>query len=438
MHSNVERLDGNQVEIEVDLDPAEVDAALGKAYQQVALKVKVAGFRKGKVPRPILEARYGKEILYDEALDLLVPEAYRRALAEHDLEPIDRPELDVIEPIGEGKNFVFKAKVQVLPEVGLGRYIGIKAARPAVEIGEREVEERLSALRGQYAELVLAGHDELAAGDFAVIDFDGYVDEHPFRGGSAKGYTLEAGGGGYLPGFAEAIVGMKRGETREVRTKLPDDYRVEDLGGREAVFQVTLREIKTRELPELSDEFAKSLGFDTMAALRAEILSSLTKAAEREAEKVFAERVLAQVVDGAAVKVPEILIQRRVDQHLQSLRQNLARRDLDLDRYLSDLGKTEDELKEEIRREAEAEIKTDLVVEAIRKAEKIEATEEELADRLKELAELTQAKDIGEFRRDLERSGRIDAVRSGLAREKTIRFLVERAEAAPEERRAKK
>ena len=432
MQSNVERLDKTHVLIEVGLDPAEVEEGLGEAYARVARKVKIPGFRPGKAPRSVLEAHYGKEVLYEEAVEILVPKAYHQALHEHDLEPIDRPEMSVVEPLTAGQTFVFKATVEVLPEVKLGPYLGVKAEKPSPVVQDEAVERELEALRERYAELVLSDHATLAKGDYAVVDFDGYLDGQPFQGGSAKGYTLEVGGEGYLPGFAEGMIGMRPDETREIPVKFPEDYQAENLAGREAKFAVNLHEIKTMERPALDDELAKSLGQESVEALRDSVRSSLQAAADRQAEQTFTERVLQAVVKGAEVEIPEVLVTREIDRRFASLTKNLEYQGLTKDKYLATLGKTEDEIRAEMRTGAEGEVRQELVIEAIRKAEGMTSTEEELVEKVAELAKLYRAKDPAKLRRDLEKSGRIEALRENLAREKTVHFLVEKAEALPE------
>ncbi len=437
MQSNVERLDKTHVSIEVGLDPAEVEEGLGEAYIRVARKVKIPGFRPGKAPRSVLEAHYGKEVLYDEAVEILVPKAYHRALHEHDLEPIDQPEMSVVEPLSAGQTFVFKAKVEVLPEVKLGPYLGVKAEKPVPVVEDEAVERELEALRERYAELVLSDHQTLAKGDHAVVDFDGYLDGQAFQGGSAKGYTLEIGGEGYLPGFAEGMIGMQLGETREIPVKFPEGYQAENLAGREAQFTVKLHEIKTMERPALDDEFAKSLGQESVETLRDSIRSSLQTAAEHRAEQVFTERVLQAVVKGAEVDIPEVLVTREIDRRFVSMTKNLEYQGLTIDKYLANLGKTEDEVRAEMRAGAEDEVRQELVIEAIRKAEGITSSDEELVEKVTELAKIYRAKDPAKFQRDLEKSGRIEALRENLARDKTVHFLVEKAEALPERKKDK-
>ena len=427
MQSNLEKLDNNFVSLEIRLEPKEVDDALGEAYLRVVKKAKVPGFRPGKTPRAVLEAHYGKEILYEDAMDILVAESYHDALHEHDLSPIDRPDLQIIEPLAQGNPFVFKANLQVLPEVVLGQYTGVKAEKLTVNISDEDVTHRLAALREQHAELVLSDKEELSAGDFAVVDFDGYADGEPFKGGSAKGYTIQTAAEGYLPGFSEGLLGMRTGETREITITLPADYPAGELAGKEAKFQVTVREIKQKELPDLDDEFAKSLGANSFGELTEQVRQSMVASGENEADKAYAESIVEKIVAGAKVEIPAMLADRQVEQRYQTLIRNLAYQGLTIDKYLTEVGKAEEELREEIRPRAEGEVRTDLVLEAVRKAEKIEATDEEIERRVSELAAVSRQKDVSAFRRELERSGRLGTMIDNLAREKTVKFLVEKA-----------
>jgi len=427
MQSNLEKLDSNFVSLEIRLEPKEVDDALGEAYLRVVKKAKVPGFRPGKTPRAVLEAHYGKEILYEDAMDILVAESYHDALHEHDLSPIDRPDLQIIEPLAQGNPFVFKANLQVLPEVVLGQYTGVKAEKLTVNISDEDVTHRLAALREQHAELVLSDKEELSAGDFAVVDFDGYADGEPFKGGSAKGYTIQTAAEGYLPGFSEGLLGMRTGETREITITLPADYPAGELAGKEAKFQVTVREIKQKELPDLDDEFAKSLGANSFGELTEQVRQSMVASGENEADKAYAESIVEKIVAGAQVEIPAMLADRQVEQRYQTLIKNLAYQGLTIDKYLTEVGKAEEELREEIRPRAEGEVRTDLVLEAVRKAEKIEATDEEIERRVSELAAVSRQKDVSAFRRELERSGRLGTMIDNLAREKTVKFLVEKA-----------
>lgn len=435
MQANVERLDKTRVAIEVGFAPEEVAEAIGKAYRRVVHRVKVPGFRPGKAPRAVLEARYGRGILYEEALEILVPAAYHEALRLHAINPIDEPEIEIVEPLEEGKPFVFKATVQVLPPVELGEYKGLRIEKPVPRIEEEEVRRRLEELREEYAELVPAGHEELAYGDFAVVDLEGYVEGRPLPGGAWNGYTFEikAESRFPFPGLAEGMLGMRTGETRTVAVRLPDDYYLQEFAGKEAEFKVVLQAIKQKELPALDDEFAKSLGHGSLAELEETVRTALRRVAEREAEKVFVERLVKKVVENARIEeIPAILIERALDRRYRRFVAWLEERGISVERYLAHLGKTEDEVREEMRPGAEREVREDLVLDAIAKAEGIEPSEEEVNQRLAEVAASLEIKDLDRFRAGLAADGRLRAIKEAMRREKTVKFLVEKAEALPE------
>ncbi|NLG85454.1 MAG: trigger factor [Firmicutes bacterium] len=435
MQANVERLDKTRVAIQVGFGPEEVAEAIDKAYRRVAQRIKVPGFRPGKAPRAVLEARYGRGIFYEEALEILVPSAYQEALRLHDLEPIDEPEMEIVEPLEEGKPFIFKATVRVLPPVELGEYKGLRIEKPVPRIEEEEVRRRLEDLREDYAELVPAGHEELAAGDFAVVDLEGYVDGRPLPESSQNGYTFELKPGSPfpLPGLAEGILGMRVGETRTVTIRLPEDHYQEEFAGKEAEFRVVLQAIKQKELPDLDDEFAKSLGAESLAHMEESIRTGLRRVAEREAERVFRERLLKKVVENARIEeIPAVLVERAVERRYRRLLSWWEERGISHEKYLAHLGKTENEIKEEMRPAAEWEVREDLVLDAIAKAEGIEPSEEEINQRLAELAAALKIKEVDQLRATFAADGRLSALTWAIRREKAVKFLAEKAEALPE------
>ncbi|MGQ9780233.1 MAG: trigger factor [Bacillota bacterium] len=435
MQANVERLDKTHVSIEVGFAPEEVAEAIGKAYRRVAQRVKVPGFRPGKAPRAVLEARYGRGILYEEALEILVPSAYQEALRLHAIEPIDEPEMEIVEPLEEGKPFVFKATVQVLPPVELGEYKGLRIEKPVPRIEEEEVRRRLEELREDYAELVPAEHEELAYGDFAVVDLEGYVEGQPLPESAWNGYTFELKPESRvpLPGLAEGMLGMRVGETRTVTVRLPEDYYDEEFAGKEAEFKVVLQAIKQKELPDLDDEFAKSLGGESLAQIEESIRTTMRRVAEREAERVFRERLVKKVVENARLEeIPAILVERALERRYRRLTAWLEERGISRERYLAHLGKTENEIKEEMRPAAAWEVREDLVLDAIAKAEGIEPSEEEINQRLAELAAALEIKDVEQLRATFAADGRLQAIKQVIRREKTVKFLAEKAEALPE------
>lgn len=424
MQFHLEKLDKNFVQLTATASSDEVNTALAEAYKRVVNKVNLPGFRKGHIPRLVLEAHFGKEILHEDAVNILVTKGYFEAVKEHQLEPIDQPNLELDKPIAENQPFTFKAKIQVLPEVQLGEYKGLQVEKPEVHVGDEQVEAQLKALQERHAELVLSDKQVLENGDFAVIDFEGYVDGKAFPGGAAQSYTLEIGSKSFIPGFEEQLIGMKVGAEKEIKVTFPADYQNKELAGREAEFKVALKEIKVKEIPEIDDEFAKSIGnFENVAQLKADLLEKLIHAAEHESEAKFSQEIIDKAVENAKVEIPEIMIERELEDLTQRFEQNLAYQGLSMDRYLEYAQKTREQVKEDFLPEARKRIKTDLVLNSVAKAEKITVSDAELDEKLHELAHIYQVKDPAAFRRDIEKKGRLGDIKQALLLEKTADFL---------------
>ena len=385
MKSTVERLANNQVVLEVEVGQDQVEAAIDRASRRLAQQIKIPGFRPGRAPRSVIEMRVGREVLYQEALDDLIPEVYSQALKENDLVPIDAPELDILD-MEDGKPLRFKATIDVKPEVTLGEYKGLEVTKQVARVTNADVERVLETMRERFAELVSVEKDGIEQGDFAVIDFTGYIDGQPFPGGAAQGYTLEVGGGSFIPGFEEQLVGAKVDEVRQIVVIFPEDYRAEDLAGKEARFEVKVHEIKEKRYPALNDDFAKDVGdFQTLLELRADIRKRLEDAEEQEAERQLEQDLIDAVVERASCDIPEKMVQRQVEHKLQHLERELYYSGLDKERYLELLGITEEEMDARLRTEAEKEVKTLLVMEALVEAEAIAVADDELEQHINEL-----------------------------------------------------
>lgn len=426
MQFNLEKLDKNFVALEITMNTEEIDEALAESYKRVVKKVNIPGFRKGHVPRHILEKQFGKEVLYEEAIDILIPKGYLGALDEYKLEPIDQPKLEVKEAFESGKPFAFKAIVEVVPEVKLGQYKGLEVEKAKVEVKEEQVAERLASLQERHAELVLSDKKTLEKGDFAVIDFEGYVNGQPFSGGAAQAYTLEIGSGSFIAGFEEQLIGMEVGTEKDIKVTFPGDYPREDLAGKEAVFKVSLKEIKVKEIPPADDDFAQSIGnFDTIDALKDDLREKMIEWAKQEAEANFAQEAVNKAVENSEIEVPETLIKREMDELLHRFEHNLAYQGLNLQQYLDYTKKTKDEVLEDFRPEAIKRVKTDLVLRSIAQAENLEVTDEELNEKLAELAERYQQKSAAKLRESLESNGRLSSIRQAILLEKAADFIKE-------------
>ena len=426
MQFNLEKLDKNFVALEVTVNAEEVEEALSESYKRVVKKVNIPGFRKGHVPRAILEKQFGKEVLYEEAIDIILPKGYLKALEEYKLEPIDQPKLDVKEAFEAGKPFAFKATVEVLPEVKLGQYKGLEIEKPKVEIKDEQVSERLASLQERHAELVLSDKKNLEKGDFAVIDFEGYVDDQPFSGGAAQAHSLEIGSGSFIPGFEEQLIGMEVGTDKDLKVTFPDDYPREDLAGKEATFKVSLKEIKVKEIPEADDEFAKSVGnFETIEDLKADLREKMTEWAKQDAEASFTQAAVNKAVENAEFETPATLVKREMEDLLHRFEHNLAYQGLTLDKYLDYVKKSKEEVLEDFRPEALKRVKTDLVLSNIAQTEKMEITEEELNEKLQELAERYQQKNSAKLRETLESKGQLSSIKQAILLEKASDFIKE-------------
>lgn len=430
MQCNLEKLDKNFVAVEVTLSSEEIEEALAESYKKVVQKVTIPGFRKGHIPRPILEKHFGKEVLFEEALDIMVTKGYLEALKKFELHPISQPKLDVKEALDPEKPFEFKITIEVLPEVKLGQYKELEVEKKTVHVDDAQVEERLKSLQERHAEIVLSEKTTLENGDFAVIDFEGYVDAKPFSGGAAQAYTLEIGSGSFIPGFEEQLVGMEVGTEKEIQVKFPENYQSTELAGKDATFKVALKEIKVKEYPELDDEFAKSIGnFQNIAELKEDLKSRMISTAEMNAEADFAQAVIDKAVENAEVDIPDTLIKQEMEDLMHRFEHNLAYQGITLDQYLEYFKKSKEEMMEEFRPDAIKRVKTDLVLSDISKNEKIVISEAELDEKINELAERYQQKNVNKFRRELESKGRLDDIKQAIILEKTADFL--KAQAIP-------
>lgn len=432
MKATLEKLDNDRVSLEIEVDSEQVDSALEQAFRQVVKDVTVPGFRKGRVPRPVFERYYGVAVLYERALDELIPKAYREAVEQTQIEPIDQPTLDVVE-FEAGKPFRFKAEVQVKPEVKLGEYKGVAAKRVRVRVTDEDVEAVLERYRQAQAQLVVPERSVVEEGDYAVIDFEGFIDGKPFQGGAAKDFHLQIGSGAMIPGFEEQLVGVSVGEPVEITVTFPEGYRVEELAGKEATFKVTVSEIKVREVPPLDDELAKLVSDkETLAELRQMVRENLEREADRRAEEAVREEVVRIVTDAADVHIPAVMVERELESMINETRRNFFLGGMDLDTYLEHSDMTLDSLKESMTEDAERRVKTSLVLEAVAKAEGLDVTDEEIDAHIEELVSV-EGEHEDEARETLNQPGARSVIKDRLLVRKTIDLLVQHAEITEEE-----
>ncbi len=424
MKASWEKTETNTGVLTVETDVEKVNAALDRAFQKVVKKVNVPGFRKGRVPRIVFEQRFGVESLYQDAVDILLPEAYEEAIRQTGIEPVAQPEID-IEQIEKGKTFIFKATVTVKPEVKLGEYKGLEVEVPEdqFQVTDEDVDQELKQMQKQQGQLEAVEDGEVQSGDRVIIDFDGYVDGEAFEGGKAEKYTLEVGSGTFIPGFEDQLIGMKPNEEKDVHVTFPEEYHVEKLAGQPAVFKVKLHEIKRLYLPELDDEFAQDVSdFDTLDELKEDIRKRLLEKAESDKENFIRNRLVEEATNNSEMEIPPVMIEREVEQMLKQFEQQLSYQGLNLENYLQFTGQDEEKLKEQMKDEAEKKIRTDLVIEAISKAEAIEVTDEEVEKEIEELAKQME-RDVAEIRRLLGEGG-VERVKEQVLNKKTIDLLV--------------
>ncbi|MEO3946990.1 trigger factor [Gorillibacterium sp. CAU 1737] len=430
MKATWEKIEKNQGVLTVEVEAERVAVALDKAFKKVAPKVSIPGFRKGKVPRSMFEARYGVESLFQDALDILLPEVYAEAIEETKIDPVDRPEIDVKE-MAKGQALTFTAKVTVKPEVELGEYKGIEVEEKTADVTAEEVDAELKRLQERHAELVIAEEGEAAqTGDIAIIDFEGSVDGVLFEGGKAEKHSLELGSGSFIPGFEEQVVGMKKNEEKDVNVTFPEEYHSEDLKGKAAVFKVLLHDIKRKNLPELDDEFAKDVSeFDTLDEYKADIEKRLKEQKEETAKREKENAVVAKVAENAQVDVPEVMVDNEVDNMFKEFANRLQQQGMNLELYTQFTGQTEDVIKGEMREEAARRVRSNLVLEAVAKAESIEAGDEDLDAEVARMAEMYQ-RSVEEIRTIFTANGMLDSIKNDLAIRKTVDFLVENSKTA--------
>lgn len=424
--TKLEKLDNNKVALEVEVEAERLEEAMDKAYRKVVGKINVPGFRKGKVPRKVLEAKFGPEVLYEEALEMLVPEAYQEALDELDIEPIDKPDVN-IKQIEPGKPLIFEATVDVKPEVELGQYTGVEVDHVESKVTEEEVQAYLTEMQEKHTRVVVVEEGEATQGSIVMIDFIGYLDGEPFEGGKAENYSLEIGSNTFIPGFEEQLIGCKQEEEKEIQVTFPEDYQKEELAGKEVTFKVTVKGLKQKEKPPLDDDFAKEVSdFDTLEEFRQDVLNKLKKDAQKKDRIDLEEKIIGIVTENAKADAPEILIERELDRVIGDFSQQLKQQGLTLEQYCQLTENTEQAIKDDNRIEAAKRVRANLVLEAIMKQENFTAAPEDLEEKFKKMAESYQQEpeNIKEY---FERSGQLDAIKKEVAFRKAVDFLVDEA-----------
>ena len=427
MSTTVEKISSNKVKLSFDVESAKFDEAMAKAYLKVRNQVTIPGFRKGKAPRKMIENMYGEGIFYDEAFELIFDEVYGPAVEENKVEVVDRPEIEIQE-IGAGKNLKFTCEVFVKPDVTLGEYKGVAVKKNTTEVTDAQVDAKVEEERAKQATEVSVEDRAVAEGDTVNLDYAGSVDGVAFAGGTAEGQTLKIGSHTFIPGFEEQMVGMNIGEEKDLDVTFPEQYHSEELAGKAAVFHVKVNAITETQLPELDDDFAKDISeFDTLDEYKADIRAKLeAEAAERD-NNDFTNAVIEKVLDNAEVMIPEAMIERQIDSMMRDFEYRLMGNGLKLDDFLKYTGSDMQAFRENYRGQAIKSVKAHLVLEAIEKAENIEATEEQIDKQLATFAAQT-GKTVEEFKAGLSESD-IEYFKADAIRDNCVAFLRDNAKA---------
>ncbi|MHB1627969.1 MAG: trigger factor [Bacilli bacterium] len=419
-----EKTEPNAGVLEIEVEQERVASALDRAFRKAVQRVNVPGFRKGKVPRRIFEARFGLETLYQDALDILLPEAYSTAVQEAKLTPVERPVIDVVQ-MEAGKPLLFKATVVVKPEVTLGAYRDITYEDKEFAVTEEVVAQELENLRKGHAELRVLEDGQAEAGDLLVMDFAGYVDGEPFEGGEAENYQLELASGTFVPGFEEQLIGVQAGFDREITITFPEGYHVKSLAGKEAKFKVHVHDIKRKALPELDDEFAMDISeFETFDELKADLVRNLERQKEYEHDHYVGEAVLDKVVAEAVVDIPAPMIDHEIDVLVKEFESRLESQGIPLDAYREFTGASMEEIRNPLRDEARKRVKTALVLEAVANAEQIAVSESEVDLEVQKIADSAQMAFDQVKRMLMENDADLLGIKSQIQSRMVMEFLV--------------
>lgn len=426
MNVTVERVE-NEATLKITAPAAEVNAGYKKAVQKIADQANIPGFRKGKAPRAIIEMHYGKEAVKQEAFEIVANKAYSEALDQEKLIPVSDPKVEE-STFEEGKDMELTIKVTLKPEPELGEYKGLHVEKKEVEVTDEQVDAQIKDMMGRDAKMVVAEEGAvIEKGDFAIIDFAGTVDGEPFSGGEGKGYPLEVGSNSFIPGFEDQLVGLSKGDSTDVEVTFPEDYFVKDLAGKEAIFKVNIQDVKRKELPELNDEYvASKTDFKTVEELRANYKERMQKAAEANAKAEYEHELIDLAVANAKFSVPEIMIEDKISQMVEEMKMSLESRKMSLDMYMQYTGMDMAKIRENQRPVAEENVKTDLVLDAIAKAEDIQV---DMADVDAEIAAISAQHGASpeEVKKIIKGNGTMGLLLANILRRKAAHVVIDSA-----------
>ena len=425
-----EKLEKSQVALTIEVGAAEFEAAVEKAYQKMRRKINVPGFRPGKAPRKMIERMYGGEVFCEEAINIAFPEAYEAAVEQEKLQVVGYPAVEMVGEVTKD-GFTFKATAPVYPEVTLGEYKGLKAEKPEVKVTAADVDERLKTLADRNTRLVSVDR-EAKSGDTAVIDFEGFLNGKPFEGGKGENHNLELGSGSFVPGFEDQVIGMKAGEEKDINITFPENYH-EDLAGKAVVFKVKVHEVKEKEVPEMDDEFAKDVSeFDTLKDLKADLKKKITEERQKDADRVFEENLMNQVAENITADIPDVMVENQARQYLDNFKAQISRQ-FPYEEYKKMTGMDDEKLLADAKEPALRQVKMDLAVAAIIKAENIEVSDEDVEAEYKKMAEQF-GMDVDMVKKYLVK----EQVQDQLLSQKAVAVVVDSATAEKPKKAAKK
>jgi len=425
MNVKIEDVEKNVVQLEIEVDAVKFEEGMQKSYQKNVSKFNVPGFRKGKAPRNIIERYYGEQALYDDAINIVCAEAYDLAIDEKNIHPVDRPEIDIVQ-IGNKQNLIFTAKVTVKPEVELGAYMGVEVKKVEATVTDEELEKEFQKVVEKNSRLITISDRPVQTGDTALIDFEGFIDSVPFEGGKGTDYSLVIGSGSFIPGFEEQLVGKNIGEDVDVNVSFPEEYGKEELNGKPALFKVSIKEIKVKELPTVDDEFAKDISeFDTLDEYKQDLRNKLEETANHKAEHENEENVIQKIAENATIEIPEVMIEKQIDAMAKDFDMRLRYQGLDLQKYIEIMGMDYAGFRGQFAERAKNEVKVQLVVEKISEVENTEVSDEEAQDEIKKMAEAYK-QSVEDLKKSL-RPEDMEYVKKDIAFKKTIKFLVDSA-----------
>ena len=421
MSSKVEKTkNANEIKIEIKIDAEKFDNAIKKVYFQSAKYFNIPGFRKGKAPQAIVEKYYGKEIFYEDAFNEIAEDEYKKAIEDNKLDVVSKPEIDIVK-MEKGQDLIFTATVQTKPDSKLDKYKGIEIDKIEYNVKASDIKEELKKMQEKNARIISVEDSPVKNGNITIIDFEGFADGEAFDGGKAENYELEIGSGAFIPGFEEQIIGMKVGDEKDIVVKFPEDYHAKELAGKDATFKVKLHEIKKKELPELDDEFAKDVSeFDTLEELKKSIKERLEKLNKQKEDAEKRDAVINAIVENLEVEIPSGMIEVEIDNMIADMEQRMSYQGLRLEQYLKMLNKTVEQLRTEYEPVAINSIKSRLALEKVIENEKIDATDEEINNKIEEMA-----KNYGKKPEELQENKNLkNYIIEGNKNEKAIDFLI--------------